>query len=210
MPDAQGPPHRVRHHALPRKVRQTIKPPAQDVIEASMKAVLAELGEDPRREGLLKTPRRIAQSLRELTAGYAADVDLLINGALFHEDYNEMVLVKDIAFYSLCEHHLLPFFGKAHVAYLPDGKIVGLSKIPKLVQVFAHRLQVQERLTSQIAQTLQDKLTPQGVGVVIEARHFCMEMRGAMSPQTPTVTSAMLGAFQRDARTRQEFLQLVK
>lgn len=191
-------------------MRHEVKSPAPDAIAASMKQILIELGEDSAREGLLKTPQRVSKALRELTAGYSADVDRLINGALFHEDYNEMVLVKDISFYSLCEHHLLPFFGKAHVAYIPDGKIVGLSKIPKLVQVFAHRLQVQERLTSQIAQTLLDKLNPHGVGVVLSARHMCMEMRGASSMATPTVTSAMLGIFQRDARTRQEFLQLIK
>jgi len=181
-----------------------------DLITDHMREILAELGEDPKREGLVKTPHRVAKSLRELTSGYSADVDAMINGALFNENYNEMVLVKDITFYSLCEHHLLPFFGKAHVAYIPNGKIVGLSKIPKLVHIFARRLQVQERLTSQIADTLERKLSPHGVGVVIEARHLCMEMRGANSQLSPTITSAMLGSFQKDPRTREEFLHLVK
>jgi GTP cyclohydrolase IA len=171
--------------------------------------ILTLLGEDVNREGLLKTPHRVAKSLLELTRGYQTDVDSLINKAIFNENYNEMVVVKDISFYSLCEHHLLPFFGTAHVAYLPNGKIIGLSKIPKLVQVFAQRLQVQERLTQQIADTLQSKLHPMGVGVVIEARHLCMEMRGACSQNSPTVTSAMLGSFRADARTRKEFLSFI-
>ncbi|OGR88778.1 MAG: GTP cyclohydrolase I FolE [Elusimicrobia bacterium RIFCSPHIGHO2_02_FULL_57_9] len=186
-------------------------PPAEkDLIAEHMRDILAALGEDPRREGLLKTPERVAQALRDMTSGYAADIDSMINSAIFTEAYNEMVLVKDITFYSNCEHHLLPFFGKAHVAYIPDGKIIGLSKIPKLVDIFARRLQVQERMTSQIAQTLRNKLQPLGVGVIIEARHLCMEMRGAESLLSPTVTSAMLGCFQKDQRTREEFLKLVK
>lgn len=172
--------------------------------------ILKELGEDTKREGLLKTPDRVARSLRELTSGYHADIDAMINDALFEESYDEMVIVRDITFYSMCEHHMLPFFGKAHVAYLPDKKIVGLSKIPKLVNIFARRLQVQERMTSQIAETLREKLKPQGVGVVIEARHLCMEMRGAESILSPTVTSAMMGTFKSDARTRKEFLDLIK
>lgn len=181
-----------------------------DAIAEAIHKVLAELGEDPGREGLAKTPTRVAKALRELTSGYAADVDAMINDALFTEAYNEMVLVKDITFYSLCEHHLLPFFGKAHVAYIPDTKIVGLSKIPKLVDIFAKRLQVQERMTNQIAETLNRKLHPLGVAVVLEARHLCMEMRGAESLLSPTVTSAMLGVFHRDERTRQEFLKLIR
>ena len=172
--------------------------------------VLELLGEDPAREGLEKTPERVARALRDLTSGYHADIDRLINGALFEVGYNEMVVVKDITFYSLCEHHLLPFFGKAHVAYTPDRHVVGLSKIPKIVDVFARRLQVQERMTNQIAQTLMDKLKPLGVGVVVEARHLCMEMRGAESVHSPTVTSAMMGGFHSDQRTRQEFLTLIK
>ncbi len=174
------------------------------------RGILELLGEDPGREGLLRTPDRVARSLRDLTSGYDVDIDRLINSALFEVAYNEMVLVKDISMYSLCEHHMLPFFGKAHVAYIPDGKVIGLSKIPKIVDVFSRRLQVQERMTSQIAQTLMEKLKPLGVAVVIEARHLCMEMRGAESLHSPTVTSAMLGVFHTDQRTRQEFLNLVK
>ncbi len=183
----------------------SVKAPAQDPIAAHMRNLLAELG-----EGLQKTPERVARSLRELTSGYAADVDAMINDALFDVAYNEMVLVKDITFYSLCEHHMLPFFGKAHVAYIPEKKVIGLSKIPKMVDIFSRRLQVQERLTSQIADRLMSKLNPRGVGVVLEARHLCMEMRGAKSVLSPTVTSAMLGSFQSDARTREEFLKLIK
>jgi GTP cyclohydrolase I len=167
------------------------------------------IGEDPSREGLLRTPDRVARSLRELTAGYSVDVDRLINGALFDAPDSEMVVVSDIQFYSLCEHHLLPFFGKCHVAYIPAGRIIGLSKIPRLVEAFARRLQVQENLTSQIANVLERTLSPRGVGVVIEARHLCMEMRGARSLRSPTKTSAMRGSFRADARTRKEFLDLI-
>ncbi len=174
-----------------------------------VKNILKLLGENPEREGLFKTPKRVEKSLKELTWGYSANPDAIINDALFTVAYSEMVLVKDINFYSLCEHHLLPFFGKVHVAYIPDKKVVGLSKIPKLVEAFARRLQVQERLTSQIAEILKDKLSPMGVGVVIEARHLCMEMRGAKSLLSPTITSAMLGSFRKDSRTREEFLKLL-
>ena len=167
------------------------------------------LGEDPSRIGLEKTPERVARSLQELTSGYAVDVDRLINEALFDVPYNEMVLVRDIDFYSLCEHHLLPFFGKCHVAYIPDGKVIGLSKIPRLVSAFSRRLQVQERLTSQIADIILSKVRPLGVAVVMEARHLCMEMRGARSQNSPTVTSSMLGVFHQDHRTREEFLNLL-
>jgi GTP cyclohydrolase I len=175
-----------------------------------IKNLLINLGEDPFREGLAKTPSRVAKSLRELTSGYHVDIDRLINGALFDVPYSEMVVVKDIDFYSLCEHHLLPFFGRCHVAYIPDGKVLGLSKIPRIVEVFSRRLQVQERLTSQIAEVMQSKITPLGVAVVMEARHLCMEMRGAQSKNSPTITSAMLGAFRKDPRTREEFLGLIK
>ena len=174
-----------------------------------VKGLLTALGENPQREGLLKTPLRVAKALQDLTAGYTTDIDALINRAVFEETYNEMVVVKDIRFYSMCEHHMLPFFGVAHVAYLPKGKIIGLSKIPKLVQVFAKRLQVQERMTQQIAETLWEKLSPLGVAVVIEARHLCMEMRGARSQDSPTVTSAMLGGFRERERTREEFLAFI-
>lgn len=179
-------------------------------IRDHVRSILKAVGEDPRREGLLKTPERVEKAYAELTSGYDADIDAMINNALFEETYNEMVIVRDITFYSLCEHHLLPFFGKAHIAYLPHRKIVGLSKLPKLVDIFARRLQVQERMTTQIAYTLNEKLQPQGVGVVLEARHLCMEMRGAESILSPTVTSTMLGTFQQDARTRKEFLDLIK
>ena len=182
--------------------------PAADPIAALVKDLLRLLGEDPSRDGLLKTPDRVARSLRDLTSGYGVDIDSVINGALFDVTYSEMVLVKDITLYSLCEHHNLPFFGKAHVAYVPNGRVVGLSKIPRIVNVFARRLQVQERLTSQIADTLMKKLKPLGVGVIIEARHLCMEMRGAQSLLSPTVTSSMLGSFRKDPRTREEFLKL--
>jgi GTP cyclohydrolase IA len=174
-----------------------------------IRRLLAELGEDPSREGLRDTPKRVEKSLRFLTSGYATDVDTVVNNALFTVDYNEMVIVKDIDFYSLCEHHLLPFFGKCHVAYLPQGRVIGLSKLPRLVDVFARRLQVQERLTSQIAQVIEDKLTPLGVAVVVEATHLCMSMRGVEKQNSFAVTSAMRGVF-NDARTRMEFLELIK
>jgi GTP cyclohydrolase I len=178
----------------------------QDIITQ----LLAAVGEDPVREGLRDTPKRVEQSLRFLTSGYRADVDATLNNALFTVDYNEMVIVKDIDFYSLCEHHLLPFFGKCHVAYIPNGKVVGLSKIPRLVDIYAHRLQVQERLTNQIANTLLEKIDPLGVAVVTEATHLCMAMRGVEKQNSVAVTSAMLGAFGSDARTRSEFLNLIK
>jgi GTP cyclohydrolase I len=175
-----------------------------------IRQLLAELGEDPSREGLLDTPKRIEKALRFLTSGYGADVDAVLNNALFTVDYNEMVIVKDIDFYSLCEHHLLPFFGKCHVAYIPNGRVVGLSKVPRIVDIFARRLQVQERLTNQIAETLLDKVQPLGVAVVMESAHLCMSMRGVQKQNSVAVTSAMLGAFRSDARTRAEFLDLIK
>jgi GTP cyclohydrolase IA len=178
----------------------------QDII----RQLLAELGEDPSREGLINTPRRVEKSLRFLTSGYAADVDAVLNNALFSVDYNEMVIVKDIDFYSLCEHHLLPFFGKCHVAYIPQGRVIGLSKIPRLVEIFARRLQVQERLTNQIALTLREKIRPLGVAIVMEASHLCMSMRGVEKQNSVAVTSAMLDVFQNDARTRMEFLELIR
>src|SRR5581483_3261909 len=160
-----------------------------------IRKLLAELGEDPDREGLLDTPKRVDKAYRFLTSGYTADIDRVLNNALFTVDYNEMVIVKDIDFYSLCEHHLLPFFGKCHVAYIPSHKVIGLSKIPRLVDVYARRLQVQERLTRQIADTISDKISPLGVAVVIEATHLCMSMRGVEKQNSFAVTSAMLGAF---------------
>jgi GTP cyclohydrolase I len=175
-----------------------------------IRQLLAELGEDPSREGLRDTPKRVEKSMRFLTSGYAADVDEVLNNALFTVDYNEMVIVKDIDFYSLCEHHLLPFFGRCHVAYIPQGRVIGLSKIPRLVDIFARRLQIQERFTSQIAQTIEQKLNPLGVAVVVEATHLCMSMRGVEKQNSFAVTSAMLGVFHADARTRSEFLELIK
>jgi GTP cyclohydrolase IA len=171
--------------------------------------VLAAIGEDPDREGLLKTPERVEKSFRFLTKGYQEDVRTLLNSALFTVSYDEMVVVKDIEVFSLCEHHLLPFFGKAHVAYIPKDKVVGLSKIPRLVDAFARRLQVQERLTVQIATALQDAIHPGGVGVVIEAMHLCMIMRGVEKQNSVAVTSCMLGAFREQSQTREEFLSLI-
>src|SRR6187551_1034696 len=179
-------------------------------MQDAIRQLLAELGEDPGREGLRDTPRRVEKSLRFLTSGYEADVDAVINNALFSVEYNEMVIVRDIDFYSLCEHHLLPFFGKCHIAYIPDGKVIGLSKIPRLVDVFARRLQVQERLTSEIADTINARVTPLGVAVVMEATHLCMAMRGVEKQNSFAVTSAMHGAFRDSARTRMEFLELIK
>lgn len=178
----------------------------QDII----RKLLTELGEDASREGLLDTPKRVEKSLRFLTSGYQADVDSVLNNAMFTVDYNEMVIVKDIDFYSLCEHHLLPFFGRCHVAYIPQGKVLGLSKIPRLVEIFSRRLQIQERLTNQIAETIREKVEPLGVAVVMEAAHLCMSMRGVQKQNSVAVTSAMLGGFRQDARTRMEFLELIK
>jgi len=168
------------------------------------------LGEDTGREGLVDTPERVARSLRHLTEGYGLDAADAIGDALFEQAYDEMVVVKDIQLYSLCEHHLLPFFGVCHVAYIPNGRVVGLSKIPRVVDVYSHRLQLQERLTREIAEGFQQVLRPQGVAVVIEARHLCMEMRGVEKPGSQTLTSCMLGAFRDDQRTRTEFLELIR
>jgi GTP cyclohydrolase I len=175
-----------------------------------IRKLLAELGEDPAREGLLNTPRRVEKAYKFLTSGYDSDIDQVLNNALFTVDYSEMVIVKDIDFYSLCEHHLLPFFGKCHVAYIPSTKVIGLSKIPRIVDVFARRLQVQERLTNQIADTILEKVAPIGVAVVVEGTHLCMSMRGVEKQNSFAVTSAMLGAFRNNARTRMEFLELIK
>ena len=176
--------------------------------EALVRRQLELLGEDPERDGLLKTPERVAKSMAWLTRGYALDARAVIGDALFEEAHESMVMVRDIELYSLCEHHLLPFFGKAHVAYIPDGRIVGLSKLPRVVEVFARRLQVQERLTEQIAQALTDVLRPKGVGVVVECEHLCMMMRGVEKQNSRTITSAMHGSFRADAKTRDEFLRL--
>ncbi len=179
-------------------------------MQALIRQLLAELGEDPSREGLVNTPKRVEKALKFLTSGYEANIDEVLNGALFTVDYNEMVIVKDVDFYSLCEHHLLPFFGKCHVAYIPTTKVIGLSKIPRLVDVFSRRLQVQERLTNQIANTIRDTIQPMGVAVVMEATHLCMSMRGVEKQNSFAVTSAMLGTFRSDPRTRSEFLELIK
>jgi GTP cyclohydrolase I len=178
----------------------------QDLI----RQLLAELGEDPTREGLVRTPLRVEKALRFLTSGYDANVDEVLNDALFSVDYSEMVIVRDIDFYSLCEHHLLPFFGKCHVAYIPQQHVIGLSKVPRLVDVFARRLQVQERMTNQIAQTIQEKIDPLGVAVVCEGTHLCMSMRGVEKQNSFAVTSAMLGVFRDSTRTRMEFLELIR
>ncbi|MDQ6919833.1 MAG: GTP cyclohydrolase I FolE [Candidatus Dormibacteraeota bacterium] len=172
--------------------------------------LLEELGEDTTREGLVDTPRRVADSLRHLTEGYELDPAAIVGDALFNEDYDDMVVVRGVNFFSLCEHHLLPFFGEVHVAYLPKGKVVGLSKVPRIVDAFAHRLQLQERLTRQIAEALNEVLDPNGVAVVIEARHLCMEMRGVEKQDSDTLTSCMLGTFRDDPRTRSEFLDLIR
>src|ERR1700728_4920991 len=177
--------------------------------EDLVQEMLIRLGEDPHREGLAQPPERVRKSLQALTRGYTEDAEALLKGALFTEPYDEMVIVKDIEMFSLCEHHMLPFFGKVHVAYIPNGKVIGLSKAPRLVEVFARRLQVQERLTRQIAEAIQDAIQPQGVGVVIEARHLCMMMRGIEKQNLSTVTSAMVGCF-RQKETRSEFLALVR
>jgi len=175
-----------------------------------LREMLVRLGEDPGRDGLLRTPERMQRSLEYLTKGYREDPEKLLKGALFNVDYDEMVIVKDIEMFSLCEHHLLPFFGKVHVAYLPKGKVIGLSKLPRLIDIFARRLQVQERLTTQIAETIERAIEPQGVGVVIEARHLCMMMRGVEKQHSSAVTSSMLGAFRQEKETRDEFLSLIR
>ena len=178
-------------------------------VASLVRKMIALIGEDPEREGLKKTPERYEKALKFLTSGYHQNVDHLLNGATFSVCYDEMVVVKDIEFFSLCEHHLLPFFGKAHVAYLPSKKVIGLSKVARLVNMFARRLQIQERMTSQIAHALEEKIAPQGVGVIIEARHLCMQMRGVEKQHGQAVTSAMLGAFRENKQTRDEFLALV-
>ncbi len=191
---------------------KVLKPNAESneaTIAPLMKKILVKIGENPEREGLVRTPERADKALRFLTSGYQTDVKAIINGALFSEKCDEMVVLRDIEFYSMCEHHLLPFFGTMHVAYLPRDKVIGLSKIPRLVDMFARRLQVQERLTQEVAETLQEVLQPKGVGVICEARHFCMMMRGVEKQHSGTVTSAMLGAFRDGKETRDEFLALV-
>jgi GTP cyclohydrolase I len=191
-------------------VVQMKKPPAGgESLAPLVEQLIARLGEDPKRDGLLRTPTRVDESLRFLTSGYRMDINQILNGALYDVKYDEVVVVKDIEFFSLCEHHLLPFYGKMHVAYLPQNKVIGLSKIPRLVDMFARRLQIQERLTQQVAQTIQEVIQPLGVGVICEAKHFCMMMRGVEKQHSGAMTSAMLGAFRDRKETRDEFLALV-
>jgi len=185
------------------------KDTSQTLMEDLVHNLLEAIGENPEREGLKRTPHRVAKMYDYLTAGYRRDIDEILNGAVFEEKYSEMVIVKNIDFFSLCEHHLVPFYGQAHIAYVPNGKIVGLSKIPRIVEMFARRLQVQERMTQQIAETINNVLKPDGVGVVTEARHLCMMMRGVEKQHSVATTSAMLGTFREDSRTRNEFLTLI-
>lgn len=180
-----------------------------DPIEAIARDMLNNLGEDPEREGLLKTPKRVAKAMRALTEGYEQNIEEVMNGAVFQEDYDEMVVVNDIDFFSLCEHHMLPFFGKVHIGYIPNGKVIGLSKLPRIVEVFSRRLQVQERMTNQIANAIQEALNPEGVAVVSEARHMCMMMRGVQKTNSNTIASTMLGSFRMNNHTRQEFMSFI-
>ena len=188
---------------------QKIETPKENIADL-MRKVIALVGEDPEREGLRKTPERFEKALKFLTSGYHQNLDSVLNGATFSVSYDEMVVVKDIEFFSLCEHHLLPFFGKAHVAYLPSKRVLGLSKIARLVNMYARRLQIQERMTSQIAEAISEKISPEGVGVIIEARHLCMQMRGVEKQHGQAVTSAMLGSFRNNKQTRDEFLSLAR
>src|SRR5277367_1721025 len=191
-------------------VLEVVQPPREgESIASHMRSILSQIGEDANREGLVRTPERAEKALRFLTSGYDVDIDQIVNGALFTHECDEMVIVKDIEFYSMCEHHLLPFFGKMHVAYLPNKKVIGLSKIPRIVDAFARRLQIQERLTQQIAQTIQSLIKPKGVAVVCQARHFCMMMRGVEKQHSDAITSAMLGAFRDRKETRDEVLSLM-
>src|SRR5215471_2474828 len=192
------------------KAAVKVMPPAQEKsIAPLVTEILAALGEDPKRDGLLRTPERVDKALKFLTSGYGKDIQKILNGALYEVKYDEMVVVKDIEFFSMCEHHMLPFYGKVHVAYLPKNRVIGLSKIPRIVDVFARRLQIQERMTQEIAQTIQEVVDPVGVGVICEARHFCMMMRGVEKQHSGAMTSAMLGAFRTRKETRDEFLSLV-
>jgi len=200
----------MKHAKAPVKVISVSPAEPEHPIAPHIAEILRHLGENPDRDGLMRTPIRVDKALRDLTSGYRTRVTDVLNGALFDVDYDEMVIVKDIEFYSLCEHHMLPFFGRMHVAYIPNGKVIGLSKIPRIVDIFARRLQVQERLTQQVAQTIMDTINPKGVGVVASARHFCMMMRGVEEQCSDTVTSTMLGNFRNNRETRNEFLSLIR
>ena len=200
----------MKPRAVVKKINESSSPASEATTQELLRELLLRLGEDPDRDGLVRTPERMQKSLEFLTRGYQQDADKVLQGALFDVTYDEMVIVKDIEMFSLCEHHLLPFFGKVHVAYIPNGKVLGLSKIPRLVDIFARRLQVQERLTVQIAETIQNAINPQGVGVVIEARHLCVMMRGVEKQHSAAVTSHMLGSFRTLQNTREEFLSLIR
>jgi GTP cyclohydrolase IA len=202
-------PDRNTHNGQAAQIKATSEAAKEKMMEA-VYTMLESVGEDPEREGLLKTPKRVAEAMQYLTSGYNQSLEDLVNGAIFDEGHNEMVLVRDINFFSLCEHHMLPFMGRAHVAYIPNQKVVGLSKLARIVEMYARRLQVQERLTRQIAEAVQEILDPQGVAVVMEATHMCMSMRGVQKPGSWTVTSAMIGVFQDEQKTREEFLNLIR
>jgi GTP cyclohydrolase I len=207
-----GKPRQKSEPAVPAKadvLQFPVTAGSTDSVAFHMREILAKLGEDPNRDGLIRTPERADRALHFLTSGYSADLHKIVNGALFDVQYDEVVIVKDIEFFSLCEHHMLPFYGKMHVAYLPDKKVIGLSKIPRIVDVFARRLQIQERLTQQVAETIQELLTPRGVAVICEAQHFCMMMRGVEKQHSGAITSAMLGAFRENRETRNELLSLI-
>ncbi len=203
-------PDRNTHSGQPVQPQPPTPESAQEMMMDAVRQILVGVGEDPEREGLLKTPKRVAEAMQFLTQGYSQSLEKLVNGAIFDEGHNEMVLVRDIDVFSLCEHHMLPFMGRIHVAYIPNQKVVGLSKLARIVEMYARRLQVQERLTRQVAEAVQEILDPQGVAVVMEASHMCMVMRGVQKPGSWTVTSAMLGVFQDDQKTREEFLSLIR